>query len=83
MAKSSTKVIAGKGKSGGNKAAPPVTSLRLSDGKQEREVCVRKIDNGYIIRESTYGGRGGYKSTERFSPTAPKIDVPAMPKGKK
>jgi hypothetical protein len=85
MVKSSQKVIASKGKSGGSKApkAVPLSCLTVSDGERQREVSVRKIDNGYIIRESTYGGRGPYKSVERFSPTAPKIDVPKMPKAKK
>lgn len=37
-------------------------------------VDVRKIDNGYIIRETHMGG-GDYKSCERFSPTRPSFEV--------
>jgi hypothetical protein len=41
-------------------------------------VSVRPIDNGYIISRSTDKGY-----SEKFSPTKPKIEVPAPPKGKK
>lgn len=61
-------------KSGGCKNAP-VTRVSVSDGKVEREVSVRKIENGYIVRESTYGGKGGYKSSERFVDKPPVLDV--------
>lgn len=37
-------------------------------------VDVRKIDNGYIIRES-HVGDGSYRSCERFSPTKPTFEV--------
>jgi hypothetical protein len=37
-------------------------------------VDVRKIENGYIIRESHYGN-GDYKCSERFSPKSPKVEV--------
>lgn len=81
--KPSTAVIAGKSRGAGNKAASPVTQARVI-GKNggERSVEVRKIDNGYILRESVYSPRKGYTSTERYSPTAPTIEVEA-PKGKK
>lgn len=82
MAKSpSTKVIAKQAAPKANKAAP-VTRVSVSDGKTERSVSVRKIDNGYIVSETTYGGRGGYKCRERFTEKAPTLDVTAA-KGKK
>lgn len=88
MAKrSSPAVIAGKGKGKAN-AAAPVTSVRLSSssGGPERTVDVRKIENGFIVRESCYSDKGGYKTSERFSPTAPEIKVDGAgmkaPKGK-
>ena len=36
---------------------------------------VRKIDNGYIVRESSWGKGGQYKSTERFSEKPPTIQI--------
>jgi len=49
---------------------------RMSD-HHSVSVDVRKIDNGYIIRESTFNGEGpgSYKSCERFSPTKPTFEV--------
>lgn len=81
MAKSSNKAAPAKGK-GGAKVASPVTRLTVATGQQERSVDIRKIENGYIVRESSCGPRG-YKSSERFTPTAPKIDMPGMAKPKK
>lgn len=82
MAKSpSTKVIAKQATPKTSKAAP-LTRVSVSDGKTERSVSVRKIDNGYIVSETTYGGRGGYKCRERFTEKAPTLDV-TSPKGKK
>lgn len=81
MAKSpSSKVIARQVAPKTNRAAP-VTRVSVSDGKTERSVSVRKIENGYIISESTCGPKG-YKSTERFSDKPPTLDVTG-PKGKK
>lgn len=67
---------------GGAKAAPKakatmaaVTRVSVSNGKTERSVEVRKIENGYIVRECSYGGKGGYKSTERFVDKPPVLDV--------
>lgn len=57
-------------------AAPPVTRMSVSDKNgAERSVEVRKIDNGYIVRESVYTPKKGYTSKERFSETAPTLDV--------
>lgn len=88
MAKSPSKAMsqalggksAAKKSSGGNCAAP-VTRVSVSDGKTERSVEVRKIENGYIVRECSYGGKAGYKSTERFTDKPPVLDVKG-PKGK-
>lgn len=65
------------------KTAPtkPVTANRatISDSvggsTREKSVEIRKIENGYIVRESTYGGKGGYKSTERFTDKPPTIQI--------
>jgi hypothetical protein len=38
-------------------------------------VSVRKIDNGFIVSRSVSGPKG-YKSSETFSPTKPKLEVP-------
>lgn len=74
--KPSSKVIAGKNKSGGSKSvAAPITRMSVSDGRTERSVSVRKIDNGFIVSETTYGPKGQYKNTERFTDKAPVIDV--------
>lgn len=42
---------------------------------RETSIEVRKIENGYIVRETSYSGRGGYKSSERFSEKAPTVQV--------
>lgn len=44
-------------------------------GRMEKTVDVRRIENGYIVRESSYGGKGGYKSTERFTEKPPTIQI--------
>lgn len=47
-------------------------------------VDVRPIDNGFIVRKSSYGPKG-YQSSECYSPTKPKIEVETAkpkPKGK-
>lgn len=68
-------------KSSGSKPVP-VTRVSVCEGDREKSVSVRKIENGYIVRETEYGGKGGYKERERFSATAPKIDVAALsPRG--
>jgi hypothetical protein len=78
----STAVIAGKSKGSGSKASPVTRACMIGKGGGERSVEVRKIDNGYILRESVYSPRKGFTSTERYSPTAPTIEVEA-PKGRK
>lgn len=42
-------------------------------------VSVRKIDNGFIVSKSSSTPKG-YKSTEVFSPTKPKLDIPVAAK---
>lgn len=44
-------------------------------------VSVRKIDNGYIVSRSVSGPKG-YKCSEEFSATKPKLEIPTT-KGKK
>lgn len=41
-------------------------------------VSVRKIDNGYIVSRSRSDAKG-YSCTETFSPTKPRLDLPAPP----
>lgn len=87
MAKSprpSTKVLA---KKSAPKASPgrgaPVTRVTVSDQRgAERSVEVRKIDNGFIVRESLYDPKKGYTSKERYCEKAPTLDVTG-PKAKK
>ena len=38
-------------------------------------VDVRKIENGYIVRKSSYGEGGKYSSSECFSSEKPKFEV--------
>ena len=38
-------------------------------------VSIRKIDNGFIVSKS-HSGPKGYRCTETFSPTKPKIELP-------
>lgn len=40
-------------------------------------VSVRPISNGYIVSQSSYGGKAGYKSTETYSKEKPEIELPA------
>lgn len=83
--KPSAKVIArkeGVGRKSASKAAPAISRMSVSDGKSERSVSIRKIDNGFIVSESTYGPKCGYKTKETFTPTAPKIEM-GTPKAKK
>ena len=84
MAKTPTKAMSKA--LGGAKAAPkirssgpkcaPVTRVSVSDGRgSERTVSVEKIENGYLVRESTYSDKGGYKSKTIYSKDAPTLDV--------
>ena len=48
-------------------------TVEMGPGKAEdghREVSVRKIDNGYLRRESS-SGPSGYKSSETYHPSHP------------
>lgn len=38
-------------------------------------VSVRKIDNGFLVTHSTSGPKG-YKESEFYHPTKPKLDMP-------
>lgn len=49
-------------------SAVPISN---AEGGSTHEVSCRPIDNGFIVRESTYGN-GNYKSREYFSKTEPK-----------
>lgn len=50
-----------------------------ADGR--KDLSVRKIENGYLVRQSEYRG-GKYVERETFTPTAPKITIANAPKGK-
>ena len=49
-------------------AVKPVPALPAPGPNETVERACRKIDNGYVIRESRYG-EGGYQSREFFSET--------------
>lgn len=61
------------------RAAPTEAVPAASQGR--RDLSVRKIANGYVVREST-SHRGKYVERETFTPTAPKISIANAPKGK-
>lgn len=54
---------------------------RPSSDHESVHVSVRKISNGYLMSQS-HDGPKGYKSTETYHPTKPKIQTPAAPKGR-
>lgn len=59
----------------------PATPVSNPRGDVTHEVSARAIENGFVIRESCYGD-GDYKSTERFSKTAPMMPkLASMPNG--
>lgn len=43
-------------------------------GNSETTTSVRKISNGYVVRQSTYGN-GKYQEKETFTKTKPSIDI--------
>lgn len=50
---------------------------------QEHSVSTRKIDNGYVVRQSTYSeSTGEYKSSESFMKEPPRITAPGVKKGR-
>lgn len=60
--------------------APKSTAIKANRAtvcgpSSEKSVEVRKIDNGYIVRESSWGKGGQYKSTERFTEKPPTIQI--------
>lgn len=46
-----------------------------------RSVSVEKIDNGFLIRESTCDGKGNYSSSCEYSEKRPSLD--AEPRGQR
>lgn len=77
------KGIAARGPSKAPKAKA-ITADRVSlSGSMghEKSVSIRKIENGYIVSESTYGPKG-YKCTERFEAKPPTVQV-APTKGRR
>ena len=54
--------------------AVPKTSSGGSLGS-DREVRMRKISNGYIVSESAFTKKGGYKTRETFTKAPPKIQI--------
>lgn len=81
--KPSTKVIARKAAPKATNRSAPVTRVSVSDKRgAERSVEVRKIDNGFIVRESLYDPKKGFSSKERYCEKAPTLDVNG-PKAKK
>jgi hypothetical protein len=63
------KKTGGKGKGGKGAATEAAPSPRT-----DRSVCVRRIQNGYVVSES--GVRNGqYFTRETFTPRAPKVVI--------
>lgn len=84
MARNSSKVIAKKA-APKSKAVPAICgdSVRVSTTDRkgvEKTVAVRQIENGFIVRESTYTPKGGFTERERFSATAPTLDFGKLKK---
>jgi len=42
-------------------------------------IDVRKIDNGYVTRQSRHSDDGGYESKETFSPDRPSLEAEVAP----
>lgn len=81
--KPSTAVIAGKSQ-GRPQRAVKTTRVSVTTGNgKERSVEVRKIENGYILRESTWDGKGAYHTSERYCEKAPTLAVESAAKAKK
>lgn len=51
-------------------------------GGEEYHVSTRKIDNGYLVRESICTDTGEYKSSEKFMSDPPRI-IPGRVKGQR
>jgi hypothetical protein len=75
MAGSKSKLSPAPRKTAPIKANRATVSDSCGPRSTEKSVEIRKIENGYIVRESTYGGKGGYKSTERFTEKPPTIQI--------
>lgn len=54
-----------------NKAAKKKVPVPVAPSNSERETTVRKIENGYIVRQSWYDKKGRYNTKEKFSQTNP------------
>lgn len=50
------------------------------DEHSSREVSIRKIENGYLVRESCCTN-GEYRSSERYCAVKPELEVPREPTG--
>ena len=50
-------------------------NVPVSSVNDRTTVSVKKIANGYLIVKETYTDKGGYKTTETFSKTKPKVKV--------
>lgn len=48
-----------------------LTDMPIEANGREHSLSVRKIDNGYLTRRSTYTSAGEYKSSECFSKKPP------------
>lgn len=46
-------------------------------------ISIRKIANGYIVRRSSYGGKGMPVESEHYTADKPEIDLPKPSKVKK
>lgn len=63
-----------------NKKATKAVAVPTAGARTMHEsISVRPIDNGYIISRSTDGPKG-YKCSETYSATKPKIELPKVKK---
>ena len=45
------------------------------------EVRTEKIDNGYLVHRTSYGGDAGYRRSTVYSAKAPRVDLERSPRG--
>lgn len=56
-------------------------AIGISDSESV-SVSIRAIENGFLITKATSGPKG-YECTDTYSPTKPKLDIPAAAPAKK
>jgi hypothetical protein len=59
-----------------SRKSTPLSGVPISNAKggETCTISTRAIDNGFVVTETRYGeGLGDYRSSERFSKTAPSL----------